>query len=67
MRNLALILSLTVIRVAGNQLDVHLQVVLPLGRKGAVGGAISDVLQSLTLSPSSSSIVQAVTLPKCLI
>ena len=38
-RSLTLILSLTVIRVAGSQLGVHLQVPLTLGRKGVMGMA----------------------------
>ena len=63
-RILTLILSLTVIRVAGSQLEVHLQVLLPLGRRGAMGDGILDVLQSSTSSPSSGSVLQAGTLPK---
>ena len=43
-RSFILILSLTVIRVAESELEVHLQVQLTLGRRGAMGYSIRDVL-----------------------
>ena len=65
-RILTLILSLTVIRVAGSKLELCLQVPLILGRKGTVGDGVPNVLQSLTSSPSFPSFVQVGTLPKFL-
>ena len=59
-RCLTLILSLTVGRW---QLEVHLQVPLTLGRREAMGDVVLHVLQSLTSSPSSSSVFQVGTLP----
>ena len=61
-----MILSLTVIRVAGSQLEVCLQVTLTIGRRGAKGDGIHDVLESVTSSTSSSSIVQFGISPKYL-
>ena len=63
---LALILHLTVIRMAESQLEVCLHVSTVSRKKGAMGDCIPDVLQSLTSSPSSSSVVQVGTLPKLL-
>ena len=45
---------------------VHLPVQLTLGRRGAMGYGIPVVLQSITSSPLSSSVVQVGTLPKFL-
>ena len=53
-------------KVEGSQASMHLQVPLTPGRRGALGDGIPDVLQSLTSSPSSVSLVQVGTLPKFL-
>ena len=58
--SLTLILSLTAARMAESQLEVCIQVPQALGRGGAMGDGIPDVLWSLTSSPSSSSVVQVV-------
>ena len=60
------ILGLKVIRVAGNQVVVHLPVPLSLGLKGNMGHGIPNVLQCTTSSPSSSYGVWAGTPPKIL-
>ena len=59
---LTLTLSLMIIKVAGSQQEVHLQVPLTVGRRGAVGDIIPDVSQS----SSSLSVVQVGILPKLL-
>ena len=56
---LALILSLKVIRVAGIQLEVQLQVPLTPGRRRDIGDGIPNELQSTT---STSYVVQVGTL-----
>ena len=66
LRSLTLILSLMVIRKAGIRLEVYLHVTLTLGKGGAMGDGIPDVLQSSTSSPSPSFIVQVSTLSKFL-
>ena len=45
---------------------VHLPAPMTLGRRGAVGDGIPDLLQSITSSTSSSCVVQVGTLPKFL-
>ena len=50
-RSLTLILNLTVIRVAGNLLEVHLLVKLTPIQRGFMGDGIPDMLQCLTSSP----------------
>ena len=65
-RRLTLILCLMVVRLAGSHQEVHPQVPLNPGRKGTMGDDIPNVLQSLTSSPASSSVVQVDTLPKFL-
>ena len=66
LRRLTLILSLTVIWVAGNQLRGHLQVILILGRRETMGNSMPDVVQPSMSSQSSSSVVQVGTLPNFL-
>ena len=61
-RSLALILSLTLMRVAGSHLQVRLQVPLNLERRGAMVDDFPDMLQSLTSFSSYSSVVQVGTL-----
>ena len=55
-----------VVRVVKSQLEVGLQVPQCIRRRGVMGDYIPDVLQSLTSSSSSSSVVQVGTLPKLL-
>ena len=64
-KNLTWRLGLRVFRVARSPLEVHLLVLQTLGRKSH-GGCIPDVLQFLSLSPSSSFAVQVGTFPKFL-
>ena len=65
-RSLTVIQSVTEVRVARSQLEVHLLVLPTLGRRVAMGDGIPGVLQSLMSSPLSSSVVQCGTLPKFL-
>ena len=51
-------LELRLIRIWRNHLVTHLTVLPVLGRRGALGDGVPDVLQSTTFSTSSSSVVQ---------
>ena len=50
-------LDLRVVRIVGSHLVIHLAVPLIMGRRGAMGDSIPDVLQSKTSPASTSSVV----------